>query len=200
MVRTVALLVPTCLRPVAQRACAPRWQRLVETTGAVQVRRAEERCKEAERATKLWETRRWQTRYVAGTLRNSRGAAGPGASLPRCPVLQPRASAERTTQPPAAEGRKRRAARQCLRRQQRQDTWCVEELATDEAGCQVGIYAYDTARWASAALRLDERCTFFGQEVLEEVERQQEAAARAVADFWGGCGLAEGSLDERLRW
>ena len=29
MVRTVALLVPTCLRPVAQRACAPRWQRLV---------------------------------------------------------------------------------------------------------------------------------------------------------------------------
>ena len=60
-----------------------------ETTGTVQVRRAEERCKEAERATKLWETRRWQTRYVAGTLRNSRGAAGPGASLPRCPVLQP---------------------------------------------------------------------------------------------------------------
>ena len=47
------MLVPTCLRPVAQRACAPRWQRLVETTGAVQVRRAEERCKEAERATKL---------------------------------------------------------------------------------------------------------------------------------------------------
>ena len=79
-------------------------------------------------------------------------------------------------------------------------TWCVEELATDGAGCQVGIYAYDTARWASAALRLDERCTFFGQEVLEEVERQQEATARAVADFWGGCGLAEGSLDERLRW
>jgi len=50
----------------------------------------------------------------------------------------------------------------------------------------VGIYAYDTARWASAALRLDERCTFFGQDVLEEVERQQEATARAVTDFLGG--------------
>ena len=70
----------------------------------------------------------------------------------------------------------------------------------DEAGRQVGIYAYDTARWASAALRLDERCTFFDQDVLEEVERQREATARAVTDFFGGFGLAEGSLDERLRW
>ena len=62
--------------------------------------------------------------------------------------------------------------------------WCVEELATDEAGCQVGIYAYDTARWASAALRLDERCTFFGQDVLEErLSGKQEATTRAVTDF-----------------
>jgi len=56
----------------------------------------------------------------------------------------------------------------------------------DEAGSQVGIYAYDTARWASAALRLDERSTLFGQDVLEETERQQEATARAVTDLLGG--------------
>ena len=29
----------------------------------------------------------------------------------------------------------------------------------------------------------DEQCTFFGQDVLEEVERQQEATASAVTDF-----------------
>ena len=161
------------------------------------MRRAEERCKEAERATKLGDAEvadvLWQARCALAEAPMDLVRAFPGVQC--CSPGQVRS--ERRSHP------LRKGANDGLLGSVFADnsgkTWCVEELATDGAGCQVGIYAYDTARWASAALRLDERCTFFGREVLEEVERQQEATARAVADFWGGCGLAEGSLDERLR-
>ena len=79
-------------------------------------------------------------------------------------------------------------------------TWCVEELAAGGAGeGAAGLYAYDTARWASAALRLDERCKLFGRDVLEQLERVHVANERATADFLGGLHLGEGSLDELLR-
>ena len=35
----------------------------------------------------------------------------------------------------------------------------------------VGFYAYNTKRWASATLRLDERCRFFDEAMLRAVEQ-----------------------------
>ena len=62
-------------------------------------------------------------------------------------------------------------------------TWCVEELAAGgDDGDAAGLYAYDTTRWASATLRLDERCKFFGRDVLEQLEHAHRANSRATAD------------------
>ena len=66
--------------------------------------------------------------------------------------------------------------------------WCVEELvALDDTG-GVGLYAYETARYASATLRLEERCKLFGEEVLQALERgwhEQERARRQAEAFLG---------------
>ena len=157
-----------------------------EATGALaaQERRAEERCKKAAQVTKLGDVEAadalWQARCALAKAPLDLAGAFPGVWC--CSPEQVRS--ERRSHPlwHGANG----GLLGSVFEDDSGKTWCVEELATDEAGCQVGIYAYDTARWASAALRLDERCTFFGQDVLEEVERQQEATARAVTDFLGG--------------
>ena len=42
--------------------------------------------------------------------------------------------------------------------------WCIEELGLADKDDSVGFYAYDTKRWASATLKLDERCRFFDED------------------------------------
>ena len=48
--------------------------------------------------------------------------------------------------------------------------WCIEELGLADKDDSVGFYAYNTKRWASATLRLDERCRFFDEAMLKSVE------------------------------
>ena len=149
------------------------------------MRRAEERCKEAERATKLGDAEvadvLWQARCALAEAPMDLVRAFPGVQC--CSPGQ--VQSERRSHP------LRKGANGGLLGSVFADnsgkTWCVEELATDEAGCQVGIYAYDTARWASAALRLDERCTFFGQEVLS---RRLSDSRRRRPARWRTSGAA----------
>ena len=49
--------------------------------------------------------------------------------------------------------------------------WCIEELGLADKDDSVGFYAYNTKRWASATLRLDERCRFFDEAMLRAVEQ-----------------------------
>ena len=49
-------------------------------------------------------------------------------------------------------------------------SWCVEELLIADGVGNVGLYAFDVGRFASATVRLDERCTFFDEAVLKHVE------------------------------
>ena len=44
--------------------------------------------------------------------------------------------------------------------------WCVEEIALGGDNGEIGVYAYNTHRLASATLVLDERCVFFGNDTL----------------------------------
>ena len=52
----------------------------------------------------------------------------------------------------------------------------------DEDG-SVGFCAYDTKRWASATLKLDERCKFFSEATLRMVEQALEAGRKRSRDF-----------------
>ena len=65
--------------------------------------------------------------------------------------------------------------------------WCVEEVVVAGAAGERGLYAYDTERWASATLRLDERCAFFGEAVLERLEgeaRARRETARVLGELF----------------
>ena len=63
--------------------------------------------------------------------------------------------------------------------------WCIEELGLADEDDSVGFYAYDTKRWASATLKLDERCKFFGEAMLRMVEQAlaERQAQKRSRDF-----------------
>ena len=66
--------------------------------------------------------------------------------------------------------------------------WCVEELAVADDAGGVGLYAYDATRYASATLRLEERCKLFGEEALRALEQRrdkQECARRQAEALLG---------------
>ena len=59
-------------------------------------------------------------------------------------------------------------------------------MADDAGG--VGLYAYDATRYASATLRLEERCKLFGEEALRALEQRrhkQECARRQAEALLG---------------
>ena len=60
-------------------------------------------------------------------------------------------------------------------------TWCIEDIApAPSPPHEMGVWAYDTARWPSAAERLDERCVFLGTPLWQQLRQEAQQAARAA--------------------
>ena len=62
-------------------------------------------------------------------------------------------------------------------------TWCIEEIApAPSPPYAMGVWAYDTMQWPSAAERLDERCVFLGTDLWQQLRQAaQQAALEAAA-------------------
>ena len=61
--------------------------------------------------------------------------------------------------------------------------FCIEDIAPGlEPPHDMGVWAYDTARWPSATEHLDERCVFLGVQLWQQLRLEaQQAAVEAVA-------------------
>jgi len=77
--------------------------------------------------------------------------------------------------------------------------WCVEEFATDAPGGRAGVYAYDTRKWASASLKLSDRCRYFSPAVWSGIQTERAARKAEADDFLARNGANMTGLDAVLR-
>ena len=77
-------------------------------------------------------------------------------------------------------------------------SWSAEALTVIDTDGTVGLYAYDTAAYASATLRLEDRCRAFHPKFVDALDEQGRGrpddmkALDAAAVFERTCGAAYG--------